>query len=346
MNDWALLHEYIERRSESAFEMLVRRHIDMVYSVALRQLRDAHLAEDVTQAVFILLARKAPRLSSSVVIAGWLHRTAWLVARRAWRDEARRQRREREVADMNDTVSTDELWARLAPQLDGALGQIDDADRNVIVLRFLEQRSFRDVAEALGVSEEAAKKRSARALEKLRVVMVRRGIAASIVGLTAATGAHALQAAPAALLGTSAAAGISRGASATSTAAALVTATLRQMLLRRAAWAGALGLIALLLSGTWRQFHGRSSAVTTATAEVPALIVTNAIVQPSASSNCHECHCPASTAKRGRGGSTQSICAETAHRRRRVRGANSRGGNSRLLYSPVIFRLPSRRGRD
>src|SRR6185503_19114949 len=135
MNDWSLLREYVERRSEPAFETLVRRHLDMVYSTALRQVRDTHLAEDVTQAVFILLARKASRLSSGVVVGGWLYRTACLVARRSLRDETRRQYREREAAAMNDTSSTDELWAKLAPHLDTALAEIAEADRNVVVLR-------------------------------------------------------------------------------------------------------------------------------------------------------------------------------------------------------------------
>jgi DNA-directed RNA polymerase specialized sigma24 family protein len=86
-SDWPLLRDYLENGSEPAFEALVLRHLDMVYSAALRQVRDAHLAEDVTQAVFVLLARKAPRLSSGVIIGGWLHQTACFVAKRARRDQ-------------------------------------------------------------------------------------------------------------------------------------------------------------------------------------------------------------------------------------------------------------------
>src|SRR6185436_11127220 len=124
MNDWSLLREYLERRSEPAFEMLVRRHLDMVYSAALRQVGDPPLAEDVTQAVFILLARKASGLSSGVVLGGWLYRTACLVARRALRDETRRRKHEQEAADMNDPSSPDELWTKLAPHLDTALAEL------------------------------------------------------------------------------------------------------------------------------------------------------------------------------------------------------------------------------
>ncbi len=280
MNDWSLLREYVERRSEPAFETLVQRHIDMVYSTALRQVRDAHLAEDATQAVFILLARKAPRLSSGVVVGGWLYRTACLVARRSLRDETRRQYREREAADMNDTSSTDELWTKLAPHLDTALAEIAEADRNVVVLRYLEGRSFRDVASTLGISEDAAKKRVTRAVEKLRGAMVQRGITASLAGLSAALVSHALQAAPAPLLRITVAAGISGGAKATTAAATIVAATLRQALLRRMAWSGMLAIVALLMFGTWNRFHSSSlkpSSVTSSPEPQPAQLMGEAM---------------------------------------------------------------------
>ena len=128
MNDWSLLREYVERRSEAAFEALVRRHLDMVYSAAWRQAGDASLAEEVTQAVFVLLARKAPHLRRGVMVAGWLYRTACLTARRALRDQTRRRIKEREAAEMRLTDSNDEVWTRLKPHLDAALADLGEAD--------------------------------------------------------------------------------------------------------------------------------------------------------------------------------------------------------------------------
>jgi len=110
MNDWLLLRDYVDQKSEAAFEALVKRHVDMVYSTSLRQVRDPHLAQDVTQAVFILLARKASRLRSSVILGGWLYRTANFVASRALRDRVRQFQNEKEALSMLSEPSTDELW--------------------------------------------------------------------------------------------------------------------------------------------------------------------------------------------------------------------------------------------
>src|SRR5262245_55691553 len=137
MDDRQLLREYVESGSESAFEGLVKRHVDMVYASALRQLRDAHLAQDTTQAVFLLLARKAGRLGSSVILSGWLYRTTLHVAGHALRTRMRQQRREQEAAQMNATDSADDLWVKLAPHLDGAIGSLNAADRDAVVLRYL-----------------------------------------------------------------------------------------------------------------------------------------------------------------------------------------------------------------
>src|SRR5438552_567750 len=137
-NDWSLLREYVERRSEAAFETLVRRHLDMVYSAARRQTGEADLAEEAAQAVFILLARKAPDLRPGVVVAGWLYRTACLTARRALRDQTRRRIKEREAAEMRLTDCNDEVWTRLMPHLDAALAIRGKADRTALVPPFLE----------------------------------------------------------------------------------------------------------------------------------------------------------------------------------------------------------------
>ena len=110
MNDRSLLREYVECRSERAFETLVQRHLDMVYSAALRQTGDTNLSEEAVQAVFVILARKASRLREGVVIAGWLYRTACLTARRAQRDQIRRFIKDTEIAEMKLTDSNEEVW--------------------------------------------------------------------------------------------------------------------------------------------------------------------------------------------------------------------------------------------
>src|SRR5687767_15136632 len=137
MIDWTLLEEYISRRSNSAFAELVHRHVGMAYGAALRPVRDAHAAKGVTQAVFSLLWRKAGSLSSSVVIGGWLYRSASLLSLKYLRDVQRRHAREREAMPITNDAEA-RLWEELAPHLDEALAQLSAADRDGIVLRFLE----------------------------------------------------------------------------------------------------------------------------------------------------------------------------------------------------------------
>ena len=248
IDDWSLLQQYVERRSEAAFETLVRRHLDMVYSAAWRQAGDASLAEEVTQAVFVLLARKAPHLRRGVMVAGWLYRTACLTARRALRDQTRRRIKEREAAEMRLTDSNDEVWTRLKPHLDAALADLGEADRAAIVLRFLEQRNFRDVAAALSISEDAAKKRVTLALEKLRLVFTRKGVTLGLSAIAAALSARALEAAPAGLLRSSVEAVLSGGMAAGPGVGALVAGVVREVLITRLKWGAAVAGAGLLLA--------------------------------------------------------------------------------------------------
>jgi len=177
MNDAHLLAEYVATGSEAAFSELIRRHLGLVHSAALRQTGDRTLAEDVSQAVFLLLARKAPMLEREVVLAGWLFRTTRFLAARAVRSEGRRRRREEEAIAMLDTRSSDDPWKRIAPELDAALARLGDAERDALLLRFGEGRSHREVGEALGIAEDAAKKRVHRGLERLRTFLVGAGVA-------------------------------------------------------------------------------------------------------------------------------------------------------------------------
>lgn len=198
MNDTELLQRFAEQDSENAFRMLVERHLPLVMGTARRITNNDSLAEEVAQAVYILLARKARHISSKTILAGWLYRTTCFVAARALRTEQRRQRREQEVAAMHTQTESDPLWQQIKPQLDEALGRLGNDNRNALVLRFFEDRSLRDVGTAMGTSEEAAKKRVQRALEKLRSLLSRRGIEIGAGALAVGLAQESAQAAVAA----------------------------------------------------------------------------------------------------------------------------------------------------
>ncbi|HMJ65326.1 MAG TPA: sigma-70 family RNA polymerase sigma factor, partial [Candidatus Binatia bacterium] len=140
MDDWQLLNEYVGTGSESAFRSLVERHINLVHSVAMRHVRDADRAREVSQAVFILLARKAASLRRSVVLSAWLYRTARFVAARAVRSEQRRSRREQEAVRMQTLNYSPETVSRLVPALDEALDELNEKDRQPLLLRFYEEQ--------------------------------------------------------------------------------------------------------------------------------------------------------------------------------------------------------------
>jgi RNA polymerase sigma factor (sigma-70 family) len=205
MGDWQLLQAYAKNRSEAAFAELVRLHLDWVYSVALRHVGDPHLAEDVVQSVFVLLASKARDLGPGTLLGGWLFRTTRHVAAHARRAEQRRKIREATACTMSlDTASpdTDEVfWQQLAPHLDQAVAALSEADRSAVLLRFYEKMPLCQVGEKLGVSEEAAKKRVTRAVDKLREFLDRRGVKLSGVALAAVLAEKTVQTASAALAG-------------------------------------------------------------------------------------------------------------------------------------------------
>lgn len=199
MNDWQLLQDYSAHGSEAAFRVLTDRHLNLVYSAALRQVNDPQLAEEICQSVFILLARKAGSLKQGIVLAGWLFRTTRFVAAHARRAEQRRQRREQEAFEMQRLTAPDQAWPRLAPALDEALAQLGETDRNALLLRFFEDKSHKETGAALGLNEEAARKRVDRALEKLRGFFAGRGVNVSAAVLASALASHAVKAAPASL---------------------------------------------------------------------------------------------------------------------------------------------------
>jgi len=193
-----LFAEYVKSGSESAFRELVARYVDLVYSAAVRLVDgDTHLAEDVAQTVFADLARMAPTLSKDIMLGGWLHRHTVFVAAKTMRSERRRQSRERQAVEMNAWPDHSEANLKLvAPVLDEAINELGSEDRAAILLRFFEQHDFRSVGAAMGSTEEAARKRVARALEKLHTLLKHRGVTFSATGLGAAMITEAVTAAP------------------------------------------------------------------------------------------------------------------------------------------------------
>src|SRR5882672_5664996 len=196
-----LLAEYARTGSEDAFRDLVKRYIGLVYSSALRLVHgDTHLAEDVTQLVFIDLARKARGLSSKVMLGGWLHQRTYNVAAPILRAERRRHAREEEAVQMNALhPDPDSRLAQVAPILDEAITRLGKDDRKAIILRFFEQRDYRSIGEALGTSDDAAQKRVTRAVAKLHAQLASRGVTLSAAAIAAVLTSQALTAAPAGL---------------------------------------------------------------------------------------------------------------------------------------------------
>jgi RNA polymerase sigma factor (sigma-70 family) len=229
-DDAALLRSYADDGSEAAFAELVRRHVDLVYGAALRRTGgDAHRAADVAQQVFTTVARQAHTLSRHPVLSAWLHTATRNAALNLMISEQRRKAREQKAAALEPAgiAGTPPVeWERVRPVLDAAIDELPETDRGAIVLRFLEQRPYAQLAAALCVSEDAARRRTERALEKLRVALARRGITSTAAALGALVGGQALVSAPAGLAATLASAavlGASGGAGLIATFTSLMT---------------------------------------------------------------------------------------------------------------------------
>ena len=244
-----LVRQYVQRRSDDAFATLVSRHVNLVYSAALRKTGRASAAEEVTQSVFTLLARKADRLSDGVILSGWLYQTTRLTASGYLRTEIRRTRREQEayMQWLSDEPEA-KVWSEIEPLLEDAMGRLGDQDRNAIVQRFFEGKNFQELAAAFGTSENAAKKRVGHALEKLRKFFSRRGVSSTTAVIAAAISANSVHAAPVALAKSVTTAALVKVAAGAGTASFLSSLTKTLLMKKSTALALALVLAAGLLA--------------------------------------------------------------------------------------------------
>lgn len=223
-----LLRRFADSRDQAAFAELVSRHLGLVHATALRLLGgDAHLAQDVAQGTFTELARQASALRGRDTLAGWLHHTARFLALNAVRAERRRREREQEAHAMNETDTTpDAAWALFAPVLDDAIAALHEADRDALLLRYFQDKSHREVGAHLGLGEDAARMRVARALDKLRAHFSKRGVTTTAALLSLTLGVHGSTPAPAGLaasIATKSLATVAGGAVAVGAAKTLLT---------------------------------------------------------------------------------------------------------------------------
>jgi RNA polymerase sigma factor (sigma-70 family) len=230
-NDMDLVREFARQNSETAFAELVRRHINLVYSVALRFTGNPGDAQDVTQAVFIILARKAAGLPARTVLTGWLYETTRFTAIRLLRSHARRQAHEQEAYMQStlDQAGTDNVWRQLAPHLEAAMSRLNARERTLLALRFYENKTGAEAAALLGIREEAAHKRTARALEKLRKIFTKHGVSSTTAMLAGAISANSVQVAPVGLAKAVTVLAVAKGVAAGGSTLILVKGALKLM---------------------------------------------------------------------------------------------------------------------
>ena len=250
-DDIELVREYAHTNSEQAFAALVARHVDMVYSVALRLVGNTHLAEEITQTVFIILARKASSLREGTVLGGWLCQTTRYVAARAITMRRRRENKEQEayMQSTTQTATEAEAWMEIAPFLENAMADLGEKDQNAVVLRFFERRSFKELGTAMAMTEAAAKMRVSRAIEKMRRFFQKRGLTLSATIIAGALSANSVQAAPMGLAASVTVAAV-KGTSVTALTITLVKSTLKYMTWMKIKTAALISGIAIATVGT------------------------------------------------------------------------------------------------
>jgi uncharacterized protein (TIGR03435 family) len=252
MDDWQLLNDYATRNSEEAFRALADRYAGMVYHAALRPTANPHTAEEITQAVFIALAQKAGKIPKQTILHGWLFRATRFAVLNRLRDDECRRRHEQEALAMQNQIQTtepDPVWEQIAGLLDAALELLPKSDREIVMIRYFGGKSHKEAAQALGVSEDTAKKRVSRALERLRAIFARRGFTVPSAALAAALAANSAQAAPPGLSSAIAAAAVAK-APAASGAVALAKTVLKIMAWAKAKTAAAVAVGVVFAAGT------------------------------------------------------------------------------------------------
>jgi len=231
--DLQLLARYARDRAEDAFAEVVRRHVDFVYSAALRQVRSSQLAEEVAQSVFTDLAKNLGRLKPDTILTAWLYQVARRTSTDVVRREARRQLRERIATEMTAMNATEATWPDIEPLLDEAVSALDDTDRAAVLLRYFENKSLREVGAQLAISDDAAQKRVSRAVDRLREFFTKRGVSVGGSALAIAISANAVHAAPAGLAITISTAALASTAVSTATVIATTTTTIAMTALQK-----------------------------------------------------------------------------------------------------------------
>jgi uncharacterized protein (TIGR03435 family) len=249
-DDMDLVREFAASGSNATFAKLVERHLNLVYSAALRRLGNSHEAEEVAQVVFIILAKKAGSLREETILSGWLYQTAQLTAANAQRANIRRQHREQEAFMQLASEQESNAWPQLSPLLEDAMARLRQKERDAIVLRFFENRTMAEVASALGLGESAAQKRVNRATGKLRKFFASRGIQVSTHGMLNSIGTHAVQVAPAGLASTITTAAVMKGTAAGGSTFTLLKGALKLMAWTKAKTVIVTGVVVLVAAGT------------------------------------------------------------------------------------------------
>ncbi len=249
--DARLLEQFARNGSEEAFAALVQRHIALVHSVAMRHTANAQHAQDITQAVFVILARKAGTLGRRTVLPGWLYHTARLTAANLQRAETSRIRREQEAfmqSQLQEPVN-DALWRELSPQLDEAMAGLGTSERDALVLRYFQNKSMAEVGKFLGLEENTAQKRVSRALEKLRKFFTKRGVSSTTAIIAGVISANSVQAVPVTLAKSVTAVALTKGAAASASTLTLIKGALKIMAWTKVKTAAVAGAGVLLAAG-------------------------------------------------------------------------------------------------